>query len=205
MLQKYNSLLEQLQVNYKNCSEGDFSPDYKEALDNLIDYDLSQEYIDFLCEIIVSKKHFWEFKFEHLRILILNKSAHNFDLKKFFLECYKKSRQLVMKLFFIRGYTLYATEDELKPLVLNYCKLLQNNHDYINYEYILSAGGLPYLVEKYHYECFEQALLTAHSEYMKISSLNRGIFTLNSNLEFVKLLSTAEIDERIKSVHSMLD
>ncbi len=196
MLNKNHLFLEQLKEYYPKCSNGDMHPKYKNALDSLMTIELSQKHIDFLCEIIISKKHFWEFRFEHLRILLLNNSAHRFDLKNFFFDNYKHSRQLVMKLFFIRGYAIYATEEDLNQIMNNYCRLLLNNHDYINYEYILSTGGLPYLVEKYKYECFKNTLKAAHNEYLKISPLLRGYFTLNSKLELIEILSKEAIKVR---------
>lgn len=158
--------------------------------------ELTQEYIDFLCEKATSKKHIGEIRFEHLKILLLNKSAQNFNLKNFYFENLKKCRRLALKLFYIRGYALYATEKELNMVMEKFCASLEKNHDYIDYEHILSVAGLPYLAQTYKYDCFTKALQKAKIEYQKIDPLLRGYFTINENLEQVNLLSNEEMHKR---------
>lgn len=180
------------------CSDGALHPEYKQLLKKLYDYELTQEIIDFLCDKATSKKYFCEIRFEHLKVLLLNKSAVKFDLKQFYLDNLKKSRRLWLKLFYIRGYVLYATEQELIPIMKKFKTQLEKNHDYTDYEYILSEAGLPYLVNKYSYRCFSDAIETANNEYQKIDSLLRGYFTLNENLEHINLISHEEENKRTK-------
>ena len=191
-----NHILDKLNEAFNKCSDCLLHPEYISLLTILNDSELSQDLVDFLCEKTTSKKLFWELRFEHLKILLLNHSAHHFDLKDFFLDNFKKSRRLTMKLFFLRGYALYATEAEVEPLVNKFCENLKNNHDYIDYEAILSVAGLPYLVKEYMYPCFVSAYHIATEEYQKIHPLLRGYFTLDEKLNQVNLLSYEEVMER---------
>ena len=191
-----NDLLHKLNESYKKCSNCILHQDYLLFLNRLNHCELTKECIDFLCEKSTSKKHIWEIRFEHLKILLLNKSAQNFDLKDFYLSNINKCRRLALKLFYIRGYAIYATEEELNTIMNKFCSSLEKNHDYIDYEHILSVAGLPYLAKKYQYECFKKALKKAENEYQKIDPLLRGYFTINENLEQINILSTEEVRER---------
>jgi hypothetical protein len=191
-------MVENLSHWFSKCSDCLLHPEYEKLLNKLYAYDLTQEIIDFLCSKAVSKKHFCEIRFQHLKILLLNKSALKFDLKQFYLDNVKKSRRLWLKMFYIRGYAFYATEQELAPIMKKFQAQLEKNHDYIDYEYILSEAGLPYLVNEYDYPCFSDALETANNEYQKIDPLLRGYFTLNENLEHINLISNEEALKRSK-------
>jgi len=192
----HDYLLSELERTFKKCSDWTLHYEYVPLLKQLETITLTQELIDFLCDKVTSKKHFWWIRFEHLSILLLNPSSKKFDLKNFYFEKAKRSRRLAMKIFFIRGYAIYATEEELIPLMEKFCKNLENNHDYTDYEYILSVAGLPYLTDKYGYDCFKKALKKAKEEYQMVDPLLRGYFTLNSRLEQVELLSVEEANRR---------
>lgn len=189
-------LISELERTFKKCSDSSLHPEYISLLNKLYHIELSQNFIDYLCNKITSKNHIWEIRFEHLRVLLLNPSAKAFDLKEFYYESLKKCRILAMKIFFIRGYAFYASEEELNPIMKSFCKSLEKNHNYIDYNYILSVAGLPYLVDKYGYDCFVRAMKKAEEEHIKIDPLLQGYFTINENLEQVNLLSNEEIQER---------
>ena len=189
-------LLLNLEQSFKRCSDCGLHKDYVFYLNKLPGCELTQELVDFLCEKSTSKKHFWEIRLDHLRILLLNESARKFDLKSFYLECLKRSRRLALKIFYIRGYAIYASEEELTPIMAKFCANLEKNHDYIDYEHILSAAGLPYLAKTYGYDCFIKALHKAEEEYQKIDPLLRGFFTLDENINQVDLLSYEETNKR---------
>ena len=191
-------LLSELERTFKKCSDCSMHPNYIANLDKLYNIELSQELIDYLCDKATSKKHIWEIRFDHLRILLLNPSANAFDLKEFYYENLKKSRRLAMKIFYIRGYAIYASEEELNPVMEKFRKSLDKNHDYIDYSYLLSVAGIPCLVDTYGYDCFVKTLEKAKEEYRRISPLLRGYFTLNTNLEQVNLLSIEEIRRRLE-------
>ena len=84
-----NCLLSELERTFKKCSDCLLHPDYIANLNKLNNIELSQELIDYLCDKATSKKHIWEIRFDHLRILLLNPSAKAFDLKEFYFENYK--------------------------------------------------------------------------------------------------------------------
>lgn len=194
-----NELLHQLEQELPICSDCILSDKYRLLLKQLDSCDLTAELVEYLCNIIVSKKYIWEIRFDHLRALLVNPSTVNFDLKDFFLQRIKRSRRLALKIFFIRGYALYAEEEELVPVMKKFQANLKNNHDYIDYEYILSTAGLPYLSKKYRYPCFKETWRIAQEEYLEIDPLLRGYFTIDKNLEFVNILSYEEIDKRTKA------
>lgn len=194
-----DTLIIELERTFHKCSDWLLHPEYVSLLDKLYNEELSKDHINFLCDKVISKKHVWEIRFKHLRVLLLNPSATTFDLKHFYLENIKKCRRLAMKIFFIRGYAIYASEEELNPIMDKFRKSLEKNHDYIDYNYILSIAGLPYLVNTYGYDCFVKTLEKAEEEHAKIDPLLRGYFTLNTNLEQVDLLTIEEIRKRSES------
>ena len=101
-----------------------------------------------------------------------------------------------MKIFYIRGYAIYASQEELNPVMEKFRKKLENNHDYIDYNYLLSVAGIPYLADTYGYDCFVRTLEKAEEEHQRIDPLLRGYFTLNMNLEQVDLLPIEEVRRR---------
>ena len=189
-------MVEKLEYWFSKCSDCLLHPEYNKLLNELYNFELNQEIIDFLCDKATTKKHWCELRFEHLKILLLNPNASQYDLKQFYLDSLKRCRRLWLKMFYIRGYALYATEEELYPVMKKFRELLEKNHDYIDYEYILSEAGLPYFVKKYGYSCFEDTLETAKNEYQKIDPLLRGYFTMNEKLEHIDLISNEEALKR---------
>lgn len=200
-----NELLHQLQQELPICSDCILSDKYRLLLKQLDSCDLTTELVEYLCNIIVSKKYIWEIRFDHLRALLVNPSTVNFDLKDFFLQRIKRSRRLALKIFFIRGYALYADEEELIPVMKKFQANLKNNHDYIDYEFLLSVAGLPYLAKKYKYPCFIDTWRIAETEYQEIDPLLRGYFTIDKNLEQVNILSNEEINKRFHAFIEKLD
>ena len=194
-----HSLLLELERTFKKCSDCALHPEYTALLQELDKIDLTQELVDYLCAKATSKKHIWEIRFDHLRILLRNPTSQAFDLKGFYLENLKKSRRPAIKMFFIRGYAAYASEAELIPVMEKFRKNLEGPCGYIDFNYILSIAGLPYLVKTYGYPCFTQTLEKANQEHDKISASLRGYFTLNENMEQVNLLSPEECRKRMEA------
>lgn len=185
-----------LEQAFKKCSDCSLHWNYENLLEQLETCQLSEEHIAYLCEKCCSKKHIWEIRFAHLRILLLNPSARNYDLKEFYAERVKRARRLALKLFYIRGYAMYATESELEPVMSRFCASLEKNHDYMDYNDLLSVAGLPYLVDAYGYDCFRKAYQKAQEEAQRISPLLLGGFTLDSRLRQVNLRSIRETLQR---------
>jgi hypothetical protein len=103
-----------------------------------------------------------------------------------------------MKLFYIRGYAMYATEAELERVMDKFCVSLEKMHDYTDYNEILSVAGLPYLVKTYGYECFLKAYEKALDESTKVPCL-LGCFTLNERMELVRHATAEEMKRQIES------
>ena len=192
-------LLTELERTFKKCSDCALHPEYAALLKRLDTIELTQDLIDFLCAKATSKKHIWEIRFDHLRILLRNPTSQLFDLKDFYLENLKKSRRPAIKIFFIRGYALYASEEEMIPVMAKFRKNLEGPCGYLDFNYILSAAGLPYMAQTYGYSCFRESLDKAHLEHSRISPSLQGYFTLNENMEQVNLISAEEAGKRMKA------
>ncbi len=191
--------LSELQRYSKLCSDWLLHPEYTVRLQALLDQPLTQELVDFLCEKATSTKRWPALRFEHLRILLLNQSSRSFDLKQWYFDGWKRSRRLWLRMYYLRGFAMYATESEMESAMKRFAELLRRNHDYQDYAEILSCAGLPYLAREYGYPCFHHALAVAREEYEKIDPLLRGWWTTNERLEYVELLSNAEIDARFEA------
>ena len=81
------------------------------------------------------------------------------NAKDFFLKVFKKERYLDMKLSAVRGYAVFATEDEVSTLMNKLLELLKKRsektpYNYTEYEPMRSVFLMPYLLEHYGYECF---------------------------------------------------
>ena len=192
------NLLQELKENYRYSDL--YLPDerYEKHLYRLRTEPLTQELVDYLCSQIDNprSKRDCQLRFIHLQPLFLNPTTQNFDLKEYIYEHIVKSRRIWLKFFYIRTYTLFANEQELIPIMQKFENVLKKSHDSEDYEQILSSGGLPFLCNKYGYECFYQALETAKKEYLQIDPLLRGHFTLDENGDFVEVLSNKEVHER---------
>lgn len=189
--------VEALQREVRRCSDGAMTPEYRALLDALDDVPLTQELVDYLCRMIVAKKYIWEIHFDHLRPLLLNSTTKQFDLKAFFAERFSRSRRLCMKMHFLRGYAMYATEVEVDCLCRKFITALGKGQDYVDYIDIMSeAGGVPYLVRTYGYACFHDAWNTAQAEYARLNPLLRGHTTIDARLRHVNLISAEESYKR---------
>ena len=155
--------------------------------------------MEYLCFQIDNPKNkrSCELRFIHLQPLFLNPTVQDFDLKEYLFSHIVKCRRLWLKLFYIRAYSIFATENELIPVMRKFEASLQRMHDYQDYEQILSKAGLPYLCEKYGYDCFHHALSVAEKEYLNIDPLLRGFFTLDEEGNMIEILTPQQCHERL--------
>ena len=192
-------LLQNLKDNYRYSDY--YLPDdrYEQYLRRFRTEPLTQELVEYLCFQIDNPKNkrSCELRFIHLQPLFLNPTVQNFDLKEYWLSHIAKCRRLWLKLFYIRAYSIFATENELIPVMQKFEASLQRMHDYQDYEQILSKAGLPYLCEKYGYDCFRHALSVAEKEYLNIDPLLRGFFTLDEEGNMVEILTPQQCHERL--------
>ena len=70
-----------LEQAFRKCSDCSLHADYLPLLERLETCDLTAEHIAYLQEKCLSKKHMWEIRFDHLRVLLLNPTTRNYDLK----------------------------------------------------------------------------------------------------------------------------
>ena len=123
-----------------------------------------------------------------------------YDLKEFFLTVFKKERKYNMRLTAIRGYAAYATEAEIAPLMGKLASTLEKgsmtNCPYIEYERLRSKFGLPYLVERYGYDCFVKAMGLLDKLYDGLPDELKGYFMLDESGIQIKLLSDKEAHKR---------
>ena len=124
-----------------------------------------------------------------------------YDLKDFFLMVFKKERYLDTRLTAIRGYSAYATETEVIPLMDKFLSILIKRpettpYNYQEYETLRSKFGLPYLIEHYGYDCFKKAMEQLEKQYNDMPDEVKGIFTLDENGAVIELISPEEVSRR---------
>jgi hypothetical protein len=199
-----SEFLFELERTYKKCADWKLHDEHRQLLNELCYMELTKEIIDFLCEKIISKKHFWDVRFEYLRVLIVNPSSIKFELKDFYLGALKRSRRMAMKIFFIRGYASYATEEELTPIIKKFIQSLYKTMDDADWNYVISNPGLPYLVNTYKYDCLKEALEIAKTEYNKVKLPFKGVYTLDGQLNQVITISADEYRDRLNELENEL-
>lgn len=124
------------------------------------------------------------------------------DLKGFFLAAFKKERHVDMRLTALRGYAHYASEQEVTVLTDKLAEIIKKlpTHTrcpYQEYEMLRSQFGLPYLVERYGYDCFLRAAEQLNTQYDEMPDLCKGFFTLDAQGMHVPLLPPEETKERL--------
>ena len=89
-----------------------------------------------------------------------------------------------MKLSAVRGYAVYATEEEVSTLMNKLLELLKKRpektpYNYTEYEPMRSVFLMPYLLEHYDYECFRIFNSQLEKQYDDMPNCFKGIFTLD--------------------------
>jgi hypothetical protein len=156
-------------------------------------------------DVHVLKDIYFKLKDIALRNKILGCLMHNeIGLKQFFLDAYKKERYLDMKLKAIRGLANYATETEIEDIMEHFLKQLMKRpentpYNYQEYEFIRSACGLPYLIKKYGYSCFEEALSQEEKQYNDMPEAFKGHYTVDEDGNLIELRNRDEVKEMLNS------
>ncbi len=179
---------------------------YQEAMRQLRYEDISDADRAFLIDLYDSTKDM----FTRNQILVaLVLCGRDPELEGFFLTAAKRERHLDMRLTAIRGYAAYATEAEVIPLMAKFTTDLARIPEhtplaYQVYEILRSAFGLPYLVDRYGYECFTAALAQVEAQYQDMPEGARGIFTLDAWREPVVLKTPDQaregLDEALRAI-----
>jgi hypothetical protein len=125
------------------------------------------------------------------------------ELKDFFDNAYKKERYLDMKIYALRGLSHFISEKEIEKLLLKFnLTLLKRQettpYNYQEYELLRGENSLPYLAEKYNYNCFRETLNQVNEQYNAMPEAFKGHFTIDENGEFVSLRNPDESSQMIK-------
>ena len=172
---------------------------FREAINDL-DYHYIKEN-----DVHVLKDIYFKIKDIALRNKILGSLMYKeIGLKQFFLDAYKKERYLDMKLKAVRGLANYATETEIDQIMEHFLKLLMKRpettpYNYQEYEYIRSACGLPYLIKKYGYSCFEKALRQEEKQYNEMPEAFKGHYTFDEDGKLIVLRNPNEVKEMLNN------
>jgi len=135
------------------------------------------------------------------KILIL---LYDFDfplLEAFYEKAFKRERYLDMKLNALRGLSNFITAPAVAKLLVKFNQTLAKRqettpYNYQEYELLRGKNALPYLVEKYGYDCFKETLEQVNSQYQAMPDAFKNHFTTDENGEGV-LLRTPEESKAI--------
>ncbi|MFZ0595868.1 MAG: hypothetical protein WAM46_02710 [Flavobacterium sp.] len=124
-------------------------------------------------------------------------------LENFFNNAYKKERYLDMKIYALRGLSKFISEKEIEKLLQKFNQTLSKRqqstpYNYQEYELLRGQNSLPYLVEKYNYNCFKETLNQVNEQYNAMPEAFKGHFTIDKNGEFVSLRTPEESSLMIK-------
>ncbi len=129
------------------------------------------------------------------------KLLYDFDfatLKEFFSNAYKKERYLDMKIYALRGLANFVEEKDIDKLLQKFNQTLAKRqettpYNYQEYELLKGKNALPYLVERFGYNCFKETLAQVNSQYNAMPEAFKGHFTTDENGESVLLRKPEEI------------
>ena len=135
---------------------------------------------EYLMEVYFQEKEIPK-RNEILRKLLLDMPV---NAKDFFLKAFKKERYLDIKLMAVRGYAVYATEEEVSAVMNKLLELLKKcpektPYNYTEYEPMRSVFLMPYLLENYNYPCFQLFNAQLEKQYNDMPDCFKNIFTLD--------------------------
>lgn len=183
----------------------DSNKDFRSALFSLDKNSIDKDNFVHLVRIYSTTKQL-DLRNKVLRLL------YDFDfpeLKDFFDNAYKKERYLDMKIYALRGLSQFTNEKEIEKLLQKFnLTLLKRQettpYNYQEYELLRGQNSLPYLVEKYNYNCFKETLNQVNAQYNAMPDAFKGHFTIDENGEFLSLRSPEESSQMIKDFFNQL-
>ena len=183
----------------------DSNKDFRSALFSLDKNSIDKDNFIHLARIYSTTKQL------HLRNKAL-RLLYDFDfpeLKDFFDNAYKKERYLDMKIYALRGLSHFTNEKEIEKLLQKFnLTLLKRQettpYNYQEYELLRGQNSLPYLIEKYNYNCFKETLNQVNAQYNAMPDAFKGHFGINENGEFLSLRSPEESSQMIKDFFNQL-
>ncbi len=179
--------------------------DFRNALFTLNKKTINESNIVHLIRIYKKTKHI------ELRNRIL-KLLYDIDfpeLNDFFNLAYKKERYLDMKLYALRGISLFATEKEIEKILKKFNITLEKRqkstpYNYQEYELLRGKHALPFLVEKYGYPCFIGTLNQVNNQYDQMPNAFKGHFTTDENGEIINLRTSDESRQMMSEFFSKM-
>ena len=168
--------------------------DFRNALFGLDKKVVNNANLEYLINIYNSTKQL-EIRNKILKLLY----DFNFPvLKDFFSNAYNKERYLDMKINALRGLSNFLEENEITKLLEKFNKTLIKRqettpYNYQEYELLRGKNALPYLVERFGYECFKETIEQVNRQYNLLPEAFKGHFTTNENGESVMLRTSEEI------------
>ena len=99
-----------------------------------------------------------------------------------------------MKIIALRGLAQFVSENKIEKLLVRFISALKKRPDktpynYQEYELLRGENALPYLANKYHYDCFQETLKIVEKQYGDMPEAFKGHFTIDSKGEIVRLRS----------------
>lgn len=129
-------------------------------------------------------------RYDILKYLIFHLPS---NAKDFFYKAFKKERYLDMKLCAVRGYAVYAAEEEVEVLMNKLLELLikipsHTPYDYSEYETMRSKFLMPYLLKIYNYDCFQRFNQQLEQQYNAMPDVFKDIFSCDEfgNVYFIR-------------------
>lgn len=125
------------------------------------------------------------------------------NAKDFFYKAFKKERYLDMKLTAVRGYAFYSSEDEVEILMSKLLDLLKKRpehtpYNYQEYEIMRSKFLMPYLLEKYNYQCFKNFNKQLEKQYNDMPDVFKNIFSCDEFGNSYQIRDMKEVKESLK-------
>ncbi len=178
-------------------------PDFRKALFSLDKNLIDKNNISHLIRIYSTTKHL-DIRNKILKLLY---DCDFPELKDFFNNAYKKERYLDMKIYALRGLAKFISEKEIEKLLIKFNEILKKRqvttpYNYQEYELLRGKNALPYLADKYKYNCFKVTLDQVNEQYEVMPEVFKGIFTIDENGEFIQL---KQPEETSKSLTAFFD
>ncbi len=168
-------------------------PDFWTLLEKTCDHTLTEMDVSYLTDLYANVKEL-SIRNKLLQILF---DYYQYDLKDFFLQAFKRERYLDMRLAAIRGYSNFASETEVNKLMEKFIGILikrpeNTPYNYQEYEYLRSACGLPFLINKYGYSCFVKAYEKVEEQYHAMPDAFKEHYTFDVKGNFIELRTSEE-------------
>ena len=120
--------------------------------------------------------------------------------KEFFEKAFMKERKLEEKMMSLRGYSFYASEQEVKTYANKLREAVMKvpkttPYAYNLYEDMRAAYLLPYLVKTYNYQCFIDLYEQVEKQYEAMPDVFKNIYSYDENGELYEIRDPEEVNK----------